>query len=165
MFSEVSRQLWSLGRLGGLGRDLFPCTYDIHKWKQSRMHKGLQMLWLRFPTLTQALRWPWHERFFASFLHQWTGDPYCCCGQIPLIAIELGQRLQHGQLHQNFVVLMVAAGGFWKLLQELAATSFSLEGKHITWTGVLSFMLSLQEEYAQCLIWPVIIATHPSFSC
>lgn len=51
MFSEVSRQLWSLGRLGGLGRDLFPCTYEIHKWKQSRMHKGLQMLWLRFPTL------------------------------------------------------------------------------------------------------------------
>jgi len=40
----------------------------------------------------------------------------------------------------------VIVGGFWELLQELAATSFSLEGKHITWTGVLSFMVSFQEE-------------------
>lgn len=60
---------------------------------------------------------------------------------------------------------MVTVGGFWKLLQELAATSFSLEEKHITWTGVLSLMVSLQEEYAQSLIQPVIIATHPSISC
>lgn len=53
MFSEVSRQLWSLGRVGDLGRDLFHYAYEINKWKQSRMHRGLQMLWLRFPMLVK----------------------------------------------------------------------------------------------------------------
>ena len=36
MFSKASRQLWSLGRAGGLGRDLFHCAYEIQKRKQSR---------------------------------------------------------------------------------------------------------------------------------
>lgn len=36
MFSKVSVQLWSLGRAGGLGRDLFHCAYEIQKRKQSR---------------------------------------------------------------------------------------------------------------------------------
>ena len=36
MFSTVSRQLWSLGSAGGLGRDLLPCAYAIQKRKQSR---------------------------------------------------------------------------------------------------------------------------------
>lgn len=36
VFSKASRQLWSLGRAGGLGTDLFRCAYEIQKRKQSR---------------------------------------------------------------------------------------------------------------------------------
>lgn len=52
---------------------------------------------------------------------------------------------------------MVSIGGFWKLLQELAATNLSLEGKHITWTAVLLFMVSLQEEHVRAFIYSLLL--------
>lgn len=36
MFSQVSRQLWSLGKVEDLGRDLFHFAYEIQERKQSR---------------------------------------------------------------------------------------------------------------------------------
>lgn len=54
---------------------------------------------------------------------------------------------------------MASAGLFWKLLRELAATNLSLEGKHITWTAILLFMVHLQEQvqafmYSLLLVQP-----------
>lgn len=52
---------------------------------------------------------------------------------------------------------MVDVGGFWKLLWELGATNLSLEGKHITWTAVLSFLVCLQEEQVQAFIYSLFV--------
>jgi len=47
---------------------------------------------------------------------------------------------------------MISVGGFWKLPRELAASDLQFEGKRITWTAVLSSVVSLQEEQVQALV-------------
>lgn len=53
--------------------------------------------------------------------------------------------------------MMARVGVFWKLLQKLAATNLSLEGKFITWTAVLWFMVQFQEERVQSLTYILLL--------
>lgn len=56
MFSQVSRQLWSLGRVEGLGRDLFHFAYEIQERKQSSKAQGLADALAQVSHVTQALQ-------------------------------------------------------------------------------------------------------------
>lgn len=60
---------------------------------------------------------------------------------------------------------MVSIGLFWKLLQKLAATNLSLEGKLIPWTAVLLFMVPLQEKGVQSLIYILLLVWPIRLTC
>lgn len=117
MFSQVSRQLWSLGRVEGLGRDLFHFAYEIQERKQSSKAQGLADALAQVSHVTQALQWPWQEGSFVSVLHWWTDYPYCCCGLMIYSHPDLGQWLQH-RLH----ALKFGDDDYWGILETATET-------------------------------------------
>lgn len=84
--------------------------------QESRMHKGLQMLWLVFPVFLRRYSDPGRKDplflFFADCLS-------CCYGQMLYSFTDLGQCLQHRLFALN---LIGGDGQHWVILEAATET-------------------------------------------
>lgn len=81
--------------------------------RESRMHKGLQMLWLGF--LRHCSDPGRRDPLFLFF----AGCLSCCCGQMIYSCIDLGQCLQHWLFALN---LIGGDGQSWGILEAATET-------------------------------------------